>query len=238
MRDSNEWNFIAGHKSSDIALNCYGWCHTDIRTWWDCYENEVRLQHVVHFTKRSTLCSTGTGLPATGKAVHCRHRHQQRGDRKSVIPSARWQVWWPILESPVQSRRGTTVWPVKSYWRLWRLWSTSTNTWMGNSFTCELTIQHLRGCWISIIWKDTARWVQRLQEYHFTSENRQGLEHTNADALSRRPCTKECKHCRKVEQRADIPEVRVVATTPADGWECPAMRREQLKDDDDGQLLR
>jgi len=28
----------------------------------------------------------------------------------------------------------------------------------------------------------TARWVQRLQEYNFTSEHRQGIQHTNADA--------------------------------------------------------
>jgi hypothetical protein len=34
----------------------------------------------------------------------------------------------------------------------------------------------------------TARWIQRLQEYNFTSEHRQGRKHNNADALSRRPC--------------------------------------------------
>ena len=84
----------------------------------------------------------------------------------------------------------------------------------------------------------TARWVQRLQEYHFTSEHRQGVKHTNADALSRRPCTEECTHCRKVEHRAEIPKVRVVATTPSEGWDNRALRKEQLEDEDVGQLLR
>jgi len=40
----------------------------------------------------------------------------------------------------------------------------------------------------------TARWVQRLQEYNYTSEQCQGIKYTNADALSRRPCPKECSH--------------------------------------------
>jgi hypothetical protein len=34
----------------------------------------------------------------------------------------------------------------------------------------------------------TARCAQRLQEYKFTSEHRQGRKHKNADAPSRRPC--------------------------------------------------
>jgi hypothetical protein len=84
----------------------------------------------------------------------------------------------------------------------------------------------------------TARWVQRLQEYYFTSEHRQGVKHTNADALLRRPCTEECTHCRKVEHRSEIPKVRVVSTTPAEGWDSRALRRVQLKDDDVGPLLR
>jgi hypothetical protein len=45
----------------------------------------------------------------------------------------------------------------------------------------------------------TARWVQRLQEYNFTSEHRQGTRHTNADDLSSRPCPEECLHCQKIE---------------------------------------
>ena len=76
----------------------------------------------------------------------------------------------------------------------------------------------------------TARWVQRLQEYNFTSEHRQGIRCTNADTLSRCPCPKGCSHCQKMEQRADDQRVRIVVTTPADGWDQQALRREQLAD--------
>ena len=41
----------------------------------------------------------------------------------------------------------------------------------------------------------TARWVQRLQENNFTPEHRQGIRHTNPDALSKSPCPEECSHC-------------------------------------------
>jgi hypothetical protein len=46
--------------------------------------------------------------------------------------------------------------------------------------------------------EQTARWVQRLQEYNFTSVLRQGRKHKYPDFLSRRPCQEECKHCHKV----------------------------------------
>ena len=36
-----------------------------------------------------------------------------------------------------------------------------------------------------------ARWVQKLQEYHFTVKHRPGKSHNNADAMSRIPC-KQC----------------------------------------------
>jgi hypothetical protein len=48
--------------------------------------------------------------------------------------------------------------------------------------------------------EQTARCIQRLQEYNFTSEHRQGRKHNNADALARRPCPEECSHCQKFEQ--------------------------------------
>ena len=34
-----------------------------------------------------------------------------------------------------------------------------------------------------------ARWLEALQEYHFTIEHRKGCLHGNADAMSRRPCS-------------------------------------------------
>ena len=67
----------------------------------------------------------------------------------------------------------------------------------------------------------TARRVQRLQEYDFTTEHRQGIKHTNIDALSRCPCTKECSHGQRV---------RIVAA-------AAALMREQLADNDHGPLM-
>ena len=32
-------------------------------------------------------------------------------------------------------------------------------------------------------------WMERLQEFDFEAQYRQGKHHLNADALSRRPCT-------------------------------------------------
>jgi hypothetical protein len=45
----------------------------------------------------------------------------------------------------------------------------------------------------------TARWMQGLQEYNFTSEHRQGQKHNNADALQRQSCQVECTHCHEVK---------------------------------------
>jgi hypothetical protein len=99
-----------------------------------------------------------------------------------------------------------------------------------SALTWLLSFKNLEG--------QTARWVQRLQEYNFTSEHRQGRKHTNEDALSRRPCAEECTHCQKVEQRANGLKVRVVTAAAADGWDSAALRREQLADEDVGPLLK
>jgi hypothetical protein len=70
----------------------------------------------------------------------------------------------------------------------------------------------------------TARWIQRLQEYKFTSEHRQGWKHNNADALSGQPCKEECTRCNKVEMRADVKQVEAIAALPAVGWDPVTLR--------------
>jgi hypothetical protein len=83
----------------------------------------------------------------------------------------------------------------------------------------------------------TARWIQRLQEYNFTSEHWQGRKHM-ADALSRRPCQEECNHCQKVEARAVSKQVRSIAAVATAGWDPATLRREQLADPHIGPILQ
>ena len=40
-----------------------------------------------------------------------------------------------------------------------------------------------------------ARWIEKLQEYDFTIFHRQGKQHQNADALSRRPDEQVSQNC-------------------------------------------
>ena len=89
----------------------------------------------------------------------------------------------------------------------------------------------------------TARWLQKLQEYDFEIVHRPGRMHGNADAMSRvpRPClASDCSHCRRQEQREetvdDTPCVR--ETTAEQGGdaervlpELPAMRDQQMADE-------
>jgi hypothetical protein len=97
------------------------------------------------------------------------------------------------------------------------------------ALTCLMSLRNLEA--------KTARWVQRLQEYNFTSEHRQGIRHTIIDALSRRPCSEERSHCRKVE-RTDVQSVRIVSTTTVDGWDQQALRRNSWQTITLGQRLR
>ncbi|GBO11904.1 Retrovirus-related Pol polyprotein from transposon 297 [Araneus ventricosus] len=48
-----------------------------------------------------------------------------------------------------------------------------------------------------------ARWIQRLQEYDFEIQHREGTSHGNADALSRRPYRESCKHCSNAEKSSE-----------------------------------
>ena len=55
-----------------------------------------------------------------------------------------------------------------------------------------LTFRHPEG--------QVARWLEVLQSYSFTIQHRPGPKHSNADALSRRPClTTDCKYYSQLE---------------------------------------
>uniref|UniRef100_A0A3B1JG75 Gypsy retrotransposon integrase-like protein 1 n=1 Tax=Astyanax mexicanus TaxID=7994 RepID=A0A3B1JG75_ASTMX len=48
-----------------------------------------------------------------------------------------------------------------------------------------------------------SRWLSRLQEFRFEVVHRPGRGHSNADALSRRPCVAaDCKHCARAEEKS------------------------------------
>lgn len=47
-----------------------------------------------------------------------------------------------------------------------------------------------------------ARWLEELQSFQFSVEHRPGSQHTNADALSRRPCALSgCGYCGRKDVR-------------------------------------
>ena len=65
-----------------------------------------------------------------------------------------------------------------------------------------------------------ARWLTFLSGYDFSIEHRAGKLHSNADALSRRPCLEnDCKYCTRVENSNQEDEVRIshVKTIPYKG---------------------
>jgi hypothetical protein len=82
----------------------------------------------------------------------------------------------------------------------------------------------------------TTRCIERLQEYSFTSEHRQGRKHNNVGVLSLRPCQEECTHCHKVEARADVKQIQAIAAVAADGWDPAALRTEELNDQNIGPI--
>lgn len=75
-----------------------------------------------------------------------------------------------------------------------------------------------------------ARWIEQLQEFDFETEHRSGKSHGNADALSRRPCPEDCKHCLKQESRETVP-VRMVRIDLGDEWK-ETLREAQQADKD------
>ncbi|GFU65766.1 hypothetical protein TNCV_5059001 [Trichonephila clavipes] len=79
-----------------------------------------------------------------------------------------------------------------------------------------------------------ARWIQRLNEYYFDIRHRKGSSHGNADALSRRPCPENCRHCSRVETKYDyaIRQITSSTATPPDPWSDEKVREDQMADPD------
>ncbi|GFX51321.1 retrovirus-related Pol polyprotein from transposon 412 [Trichonephila clavipes] len=77
-----------------------------------------------------------------------------------------------------------------------------------------------------------ARWIQRLNEYYFDIRHHKGSSHGNADALSRRPCPENCRHCSRVETKYDyaIRQIRTSTATPPDPWSDEKAREDQMAD--------
>ncbi|MBJ5579749.1 hypothetical protein JGG64_23060 [Salmonella enterica subsp. enterica serovar Derby] len=92
----------------------------------------------------------------------------------------------------------------------------------------------------------TARWIQRLQEYHFTIEHRSSCSHRNADALSRRPCAADCKSCSRAEVKfCPLPALEacednatLVSEEQIDQWSPSDLRCAQSEESDIGPILR
>ncbi|GFY27864.1 protein NYNRIN [Trichonephila clavipes] len=79
-----------------------------------------------------------------------------------------------------------------------------------------------------------ARWIQRLNEYYFDIRHRKGSSHGNADALSRRLCPENCRHCSRVETKYDyaIRQITTSTATPPDPWSDEKVREDQMADPD------
>ena len=46
-----------------------------------------------------------------------------------------------------------------------------------------------------------ARWLEILSTYDYDIQHRARLVHSNADALSQRPCQADCSYCKRAEER-------------------------------------
>ncbi|GBM60191.1 Transposon Ty3-I Gag-Pol polyprotein [Araneus ventricosus] len=76
-----------------------------------------------------------------------------------------------------------------------------------------------------------ARWIQRLQDYDFEIENRKGTSYGKADALSRKPCKKCCKHCTNAEKKFGMEtDISVKVLTTEDAWSSSEVQKTQLED--------
>ncbi|KAK9871818.1 hypothetical protein WA026_014274 [Henosepilachna vigintioctopunctata] len=77
-----------------------------------------------------------------------------------------------------------------------------------------------------------ARWIKRLQQYDFKVEHQRGKIHNNADALSRPPCKEACGHCREVEKKEGIVNLRRTTTELRQGWSTEELIEAQEADPD------
>ena len=79
-----------------------------------------------------------------------------------------------------------------------------------------------------------ARWLEQLQELHFEIIHRQGKRHTNADALSRLPCS-QCGRSRHIDNSCTM---SINSTTVHSAKQIVGLRTAQLADPLLGPLLR
>ncbi|XP_029574004.1 uncharacterized protein LOC115165110 [Salmo trutta] len=95
-----------------------------------------------------------------------------------------------------------------------------------------------------------ARWLEELQPYDFQVEHRAGLRHSNADALSRRPCAEDgCGYCAKRVERerelcreegvtATVSQLRVTECRELEAVDVGEWRRRQEEDAELRSVLR
>ncbi|CAK1595301.1 unnamed protein product [Parnassius mnemosyne] len=76
-----------------------------------------------------------------------------------------------------------------------------------------------------------ARWIELLQEYDFVIEHRSGKSHGNADALSRRPCPEDCKHCTRQEGK-EVVSARIFRTVQLSNEWKDSLQHAQQEDSD------
>ena len=82
-----------------------------------------------------------------------------------------------------------------------------------------------------------ARWLERLQQYHFKIPHRAGKLHNNADSLLRRP-RKNCKQCDKIGQREMSFNCGRTVVVEDEEWTMAQLRKDREEDVDIGLLLK
>ena len=82
---------------------------------------------------------------------------------------------------------------------------------LGNKFTLRTDHGSLRWLWnFKHPEGQLARWLEKLQEYDFIIEHRQGRKHNNADALSRLPCNQCGRESHFTETDPTDPDTHIV----------------------------